>query len=84
MAHGGPYSIRPYCQWKVVEANVSKQNIFTEMGKVCRGIRANWNDEMMAEALRLLKEGKSQRFVEKHCGIPRKTLRNHMKTGSAE
>lgn len=52
------------------------------MGKYkCRGIRANWNDEMMEEALRLLKDGCSQRVVEQRTGIPRRTLRNHSKSG---
>lgn len=51
------------------------------MGKKCRGVRANWDEDMMEEALKLLKEGKSQRFVETHCGIPRRTLRNHLKSG---
>lgn len=52
------------------------------MGKICRGLRANWNSEMMSEALKLLREGHSTRYVEKQCGIPRTTLRNHFKTGS--
>lgn len=54
------------------------------MGKKCRGIRANWTSEMMEEAIDLLKQGKSQRYVEKHCGIPRRTLRNHLKSGNTE
>lgn len=37
---------------------------------------------MMEEALRLLRNGVSQRVVEQQCGIPRRTLRNHYKTGS--
>ncbi|KAJ8946188.1 hypothetical protein NQ318_001700 [Aromia moschata] len=52
------------------------------MGKICRGIRANWDSEMMSEALEMLRNGKSQRYVEKHCGIPRTTLRNHIKSGN--
>lgn len=52
------------------------------MGKKCRGIRANWTQDMMEEALALLRRGKSQRYVENRCGIPRRTLRNHMKTGT--
>lgn len=52
------------------------------MGKYkCRGLRANWNSEMMEEALRLLRQGHSQRTVEQQTGIPRRTLRNHSKSG---
>ena len=54
------------------------------MGKKCRGVRANWNESMMEEALKLLKQGKSQRYVEEYSGIPRRTLRNHLKTGSCK
>lgn len=54
------------------------------MGKANKGIRANWNEEMMSEALDLLKKGVSQREVERKCGIPRTTLRNHLKSGSAK
>ncbi|XP_031327496.1 uncharacterized protein LOC116158793 [Photinus pyralis] len=51
------------------------------MGKKNRGMRANWDEEMMEEALNLIKQGKSQRYVENHCGIPRRTLRAHIKSG---
>lgn len=54
------------------------------MGKKWRGIRANWTSDMMDEALRLLKKGHSQRHVESVCGIPRSTLRDHIKTGKVE
>lgn len=54
------------------------------MGKRNRGLRANWDEEMMQEALNLIKEGKSQRYVEQHCGIPRRTLRAHIKSGSSK
>lgn len=47
-----------------------------------KGRRANWTPEMMDDALKLLKDGKSQRYVEQKTGIPRRTLRNHMKTNS--
>lgn len=55
--------------------------LYRTMGKKCRGMRANWTQDMMQEALHLLRQGKSQRYVENRCGIPRRTLRNHMKTG---
>lgn len=35
----------------------------------------------MAEALQLLREGNSQETVARRCGIPRRTLRNHLKSG---
>nr|XP_022899813.1 uncharacterized protein LOC111413165 [Onthophagus taurus] len=54
------------------------------MGKVCKGTRANWNAEMMTEALELIRKSHSPRYVEKPCGIPRTTLRNHIKTGDAK
>ncbi|KAF2893132.1 hypothetical protein ILUMI_13044 [Ignelater luminosus] len=38
---------------------------------------------MMQEAVDSLKQGKSQRFVEKKWGIPRRRIRNHMKTVKA-
>lgn len=47
----------------------------------CRGLRANWDKEMMEEALGLLRQGLSQREVEQRTGIPRRTLRNHLKNG---
>lgn len=53
------------------------------MGKKNRGVRANWDEEMLAEALDLIKKGKSQRYVEQKCGIPRRTIRNHIKTQSS-
>ncbi len=43
-----------------------------------KGLRANWTPAMMEEALTLIAEGKSQRFVEDETGIPRRTIRNHM------
>lgn len=52
------------------------------MGKYkCRGLRANWDSDIMENALRLLREGHSQRSVEQQTGIPRRTLRNHLKSG---
>lgn len=36
---------------------------------------------MMEDALRLLRQGHSQRAVEQQAGIPRRTLRNHFKSG---
>ncbi|GLV34054.1 hypothetical protein CBL_05074 [Carabus blaptoides fortunei] len=51
------------------------------MGKTCRGVRAKWNEEDMQETLRLIEEGKSQRYVAHHCRIPRRTLRSHVKSG---
>lgn len=53
------------------------------MGKKCRGIRAKWGEENMEEALRLIGEGQSQRYVSQHCGIPRRTLRNHVQSGKS-
>ncbi|GLV40061.1 hypothetical protein CBL_02946 [Carabus blaptoides fortunei] len=51
------------------------------MGKTCRGVRAKWNEEEMQEALRLIEEGKSQRYVAHHRRIPRRTLRSNVKSG---
>lgn len=53
------------------------------MGMICKGIRANWTQDMMEEALRLIRKGKSQRYMEQACGIPRTTLRNHIKSGNS-
>ena len=47
-------------------------------------MRANWTEDMMSEALMLIKKGHSQRDVEKQCGIPRTTLRNHIKSGTCK
>ncbi|KAI4466404.1 homeobox-like domain superfamily [Holotrichia oblita] len=67
------------------------KNVFTEeqelelaMGKKNRGMRANWTEDMMSEALMLINKGMSQREVEKQCGIARTTLRNHIKSGSCK
>ncbi|KAI4462960.1 hypothetical protein MML48_4g00018285 [Holotrichia oblita] len=54
------------------------------MGKKNRGMRANWTEDMMSEALMLINKGMSQREVEKQCGIARTTLRNHIKSGSCK
>lgn len=52
------------------------------MGKKNQGIRAKWSEDMMEEALQLLRLGHSQESVSQRIGIPRRTLRNHLKTGS--
>ncbi|GJQ75290.1 hypothetical protein Trydic_g23479 [Trypoxylus dichotomus] len=39
---------------------------------------------MLTEALDPLKNGKTQRYVEPRCDIPRKTLRNRLKTDSSD
>lgn len=54
------------------------------MGKKNRGIRAKWTDEMMEEALHLLRLGHSQESVSQRTGIPRRTIRNHLKSGSTK
>lgn len=54
------------------------------MGKKNRGIRAKWSEDMMEEALQLLRMGHSQESVSQRCGIPRRTLRNHLKSGSTK
>lgn len=54
------------------------------MGKKNRGIRAQWTEETMAEALQFLREGNSQESVARRCGIPRRTLRNHFTSGSSK
>ncbi|KAI4463254.1 hypothetical protein MML48_4g00000709 [Holotrichia oblita] len=54
------------------------------MTKKCRGMKANWTQDMIEEALALLRRGKSQRYVENKCGIPRRTLRNHMEIGDVQ
>lgn len=51
------------------------------MEKLCREIRTNLDSEIMSVALDLFSKGKTQRYVEKHCGIPRITLKHHFKTG---
>lgn len=52
------------------------------MGKQNRGIRANWTEDMMEEALQLLGQGLSQESVSQCCGIPHRILRNHLQSGS--
>ncbi|KAI4464013.1 hypothetical protein MML48_4g00010929 [Holotrichia oblita] len=64
--------------------NQNSANTHRTMTKKCRGMWANWTQDMMEEALTLLRRGKSQRYVENKCGIPRRTFRNHMKTGDVQ
>ncbi|XP_068086236.1 uncharacterized protein [Anabrus simplex] len=74
---------------ELIEPGTTQENAFEIisnhiMSKKCRDLRANWDESMMEEALRLLKKGKSQRYVESHCGIPRRTPRNHLKSGTSK
>lgn len=52
---------------------------FQTIWRTYRGIRANWD----VQTLRLIKEGKSQEYVETKSKILR-SLRNHLKTRSIE
>lgn len=46
--------------------------------------RANWNKEMLVRALELIKQGKSRRYAPEKSSVPRRTLRNHLKTKSTQ
>lgn len=50
------------------------------MGKVEKK-RGCWTNNKLEGAIEALRGGQSQRQVEKDNGIPRRTLRNHLKTG---
>lgn len=53
------------------------------MGKVCKNIRAKWTSESMEAAIKAVQRGRiSQREAASRYGIPRRTLRQHLKTGS--
>lgn len=52
------------------------------MGKPCQNLRAKWNDDAIEGALRAVSRGMSQRKASERFKIPRRTLRNHLKTGS--
>lgn len=41
--------------------------------------KSNWTEDAMQKALRLISRGRSQRYVERKFGIPRRTLRNRLK-----
>lgn len=50
------------------------------MGKICRHIRAQWSEDALRDALRAIQRGLSQREASGRYGIPRRTLRNHIKS----
>ncbi|KAJ8937876.1 hypothetical protein NQ314_011679 [Rhamnusium bicolor] len=52
------------------------------MGKPCQNLRAKWDDEAMENAMRAVESGMSQRKASETFNVPRRTLRNHLKTGS--
>lgn len=51
------------------------------MGKKCRDIRGKWSQENLTNAIDAIKDGMSQRLAETTYKIPRRTLRNHLKSG---
>ncbi|KAJ8931629.1 hypothetical protein NQ314_015423 [Rhamnusium bicolor] len=53
-----------------------------ENGKPCQNLRAKWDDEAMENAMRAVERGMSQRKASERFNVPRRTLRNHLKTGS--
>lgn len=52
------------------------------MAKKCQNKRALWDQSTLEKAMNALKSGKSQRQVAVQYRIPRRTLRNHVKSGS--
>ncbi|KAJ8941509.1 hypothetical protein NQ314_010378 [Rhamnusium bicolor] len=52
------------------------------MGKPCQNLRAKWDDEAMENCMRAVERGMSQRKASERFNVPRRTLRNHLKTGS--
>lgn len=54
------------------------------MGKICRNIRAQWDSEALSNALKAVQRGLSQRKAAERYGIPRRTIRNHLKSGKVE
>ncbi|CAH1999453.1 unnamed protein product [Acanthoscelides obtectus] len=67
----------------VTKSHYVRKNLILmkDMGKKNRGIRAQWTEKTMAEALQLLREGNSQETLARRCGIPRRMLRNHLESG---
>jgi len=53
------------------------------MGKAKRTKRAPWTEDMLTKALTAVKDGMSQRDAAEQFHIPRRTLRNHIKSGIA-
>ena len=51
------------------------------MPRESKGIRGNWSANQMREALTAIKNGASVRKASNDYRIPRRTLRNHVKTG---
>lgn len=45
--------------------------------------KSNWTEDAMQKALRLISRGRSQRYVERKFGIPRRTLRNRLKIAAS-
>ncbi|KAJ8953020.1 hypothetical protein NQ318_015382 [Aromia moschata] len=54
------------------------------MGKICRNIRAQWSAEDLSNAIKAVDRGLSQQKAATRFGIPRRTIRNHIKTGKIE
>jgi len=52
------------------------------MPKKSKHLRGQWDEENLEKALQALASGKSQRHVAAMFQIPRRTLHNHMKSGS--
>ena len=52
------------------------------MGKKCRHVRCQWTEDNLTKAIQALEGGVSQRVVAAKYHIPRRTLRNHLKSGS--
>lgn len=54
------------------------------MAKKNRNKRALWDQKSLEKALKAVESGKSQREAAVLYRIPRRTLRNHLKSGSCE
>ncbi|KAJ8939465.1 hypothetical protein NQ318_022518 [Aromia moschata] len=53
------------------------------MGKICKNIRAKWNSDAMLRAVNAVDAGRlSQRAASERFEIPKRTLRNHLASGS--
>ncbi|KAG5899034.1 hypothetical protein JTB14_000059 [Gonioctena quinquepunctata] len=51
------------------------------MGKISKNIRAKWSEGQLQAALTAIRNNESQQSVAQRFGIPRRTLRNHLRSG---
>ncbi|XP_065225562.1 deoxynucleotidyltransferase terminal-interacting protein 1-like isoform X1 [Planococcus citri] len=63
----------------VASGVIQPTNVLIQVKEKKKVPKSNWTEDAMQKALRLISRGRSQRYVERKFGIPRRTLRNRLK-----